>query len=160
MKYRRFTVRLALIATVLTLASVSALAQAWPSWHFPAPQCQGCFVASHVDTPAAGSEISGYEAIWTWGGVCNTGAVPTHVEATAVVHGSAHSVQPSYIIGGEREDVRSHLQSQGCDGGHAVVPVWFPSGLPAGTTLVAIRLHYEDISAGHGFTVAASLLRD
>lgn len=121
---------------------------------FPSPpMCPTCFIAAHSDAPAVGSTITASTVIWTWAGSCFDGSAPTHVAATAAANGQAVSVNVGFGIGGARPDVTAHLQAQGCNGGNAVVAIWFPQGFPVGTTAVSVRLHIGAMYAYQNFAV-------
>jgi hypothetical protein len=120
-----------------------------PAW------CPTCFVASYADAPTAGSTITEDTVIWAWAGNCNDGSNPTQVVAVAAVNGGAQSIPVSFVFGGERPDVRAHLEAAGCNGGHTVVALWFPEGLPYGATAVSVRFMSSAIYAFATFSVSA-----
>jgi len=147
--------RLILVLTLSLTALVTSGRTQGVSGIWPDPAwCPTCYVASHSDSPAAGSTITGSEVIWTWAGLCFDGSAPTHVAATAVVNGQPWSVDVAWMLGGPRADVTAHLQANGCNGGNVVVPIWFPHGLPSGTERVSVRLHSSGIFAYHVFEVS------
>jgi hypothetical protein len=142
------------VCAVLLLGSATSSQSVSGIWPDPA-WCPTCYVASHADSPAAGSTIDGSGLLWLWAGVCASGEIPNAVSAVTVVSGQPVSVPVQFVTGGPRADVTAHLQAQGCNGGHTVIAAWFPNGLPSGVTSVSVRLHSDGMYAYRRFLVAA-----
>jgi hypothetical protein len=144
--------RLMLIGAMLLVGSLGQTQGVSGTWPNPA-WCPTCFVASHADSPSAGAVITANTVVWLWAGVCQNGASPSQIDATALANGVPYAVPVAWVTGGARPDVTAHLQSQGCHGGNVVMAVWFPAGFRDGTSGVSVRVYAEDIFAYHVFSV-------